>query len=115
MMSESIKHTMYDVGINKTYAAKSGPVHDRRECFANAAALAILNVKGFGTHFPTQLSKDISANFARRFRELYESVLKKDGVYTELLPPPNLMWQVSLNWCGEKKNESDSIGRLPPL
>ena len=81
---------------NKPYAAKLGSVHDMQECFADAAALAILNIKGLGTHFPTQWSKDISPNFAWYFRGLCESALKKAGAYTEPLPPPNLMWQAAL-------------------
>ena len=46
-----------------------------QEAFADAVALAVLNVKGLGTHFPTQFSKDISPCFARYIKGVIEKAL----------------------------------------
>ena len=81
---------------HESVSAKYKTAEEMRECFADAAALAILNVKGLGTHFPSQFSKDMSPNFARYLRGLCENALRKSGRYDEPLPPPNLMWQASL-------------------
>ncbi|MDR1247361.1 MAG: hypothetical protein LBK57_10110 [Clostridiales Family XIII bacterium] len=81
---------------HESVSAKWNTVKEMQECFADAAALSILNVKGLGAHFPSRLSIDMSPNFARFLRGLCESALKKAGKYTEPLPSPNLMWQAKL-------------------
>jgi hypothetical protein len=81
---------------NESVSGKFNSAEEMQECFANAAALSILNVKGLGAHFPSQFSKDMSPNFARYFRGLCENALRKLGIYDEPLPPPNLMWQALL-------------------
>jgi len=82
---------------NASVSTKVNSVKEMQECFADAVALAILNIKGLGTHFPTQWSKDISPSFARYLRGLCENTLQKAGTYAEPLPPPNLMWQAALH------------------
>ena len=75
---------------NDTFSPKLKTIKDKQEAFADAVAIAILNVKGLGTHFPTQFSKDVSHVFARYVRGLCEGALKEAGQYSEPLPPPNM-------------------------
>ena len=55
---------------NESISTKLYTLKEKQEAFADAVALAILNVKGLRTHFPTQFSKDISPFFARYIRKL---------------------------------------------
>lgn len=82
--------------LNDKFSSKLNSTEDTQERFADAVALSILNIKGLGTHFPTQVSKDISPFFARYLRGLCENTLIKMGTYSEPLPEINLMWQASL-------------------
>ena len=55
---------------NESIFAKFDTLEEKQEAFADAVALAILNIKGLGTHFPTKFSKDMSPVFARYINEL---------------------------------------------
>jgi hypothetical protein len=78
---------------NDTFTPKPETLEDKQEAFADAVAIAILNAKGLGTHFPTQFSKDMSYLFARYLRGLCENALQNSGRYSEPLPTPNLPWK----------------------
>jgi hypothetical protein len=61
---------------NKTVYANGIDTHkQKQEAFADAAALAILNVKGLRLNFPTEHSKYISPYFARYIKGLTEKAL----------------------------------------
>ena len=67
-------------------AKKWDKVSEMQEYFADAAAIAILSVKGLGAHFPSRLIKAMSPIFARFLRKLCESALKKSRAHAG--PPP---------------------------
>jgi len=64
--------------LNERVAAKFTSTEDMQESFADAIALAILNVRGLGTHFPTQFSKHIAPMFSRYLHELCEDYFRKE-------------------------------------
>jgi hypothetical protein len=76
---------------NKSVGQKPDTLKDEQEAFADAVALAILNVKGLGTHFPNQFAKAGSPSFALYVRELCTRALERSGSLDEPLPPSNLM------------------------
>jgi hypothetical protein len=55
---------------NEKYFKPLNTLKEKQEGFADAAALAILNIRGLGTHFPTPYSKHMSPLFAGYIREL---------------------------------------------
>ncbi len=63
---------------NEALSVKLDTVKKTQEAFADAVALAILNVKGLRTHFPTQFSKVMSPYFARYIKGL---TAKKAGFH----------------------------------
>jgi Zn-dependent peptidase ImmA (M78 family) len=77
---------------NDSFYPKLETLKDKQEAFADTVAFAILNIKGFGTHFPTRFTKDMSPNFARYVRELCTHALQEKGQLTEPLPMPNPLW-----------------------
>jgi len=56
--------------LNESIRIKFQTQKEKQEAFADATALALLNVKGLGTHFPTPFSKALAPCFARYLREL---------------------------------------------
>jgi len=56
--------------VNESINVRFQTQKEKQEAFADATALAILNVKGLGTHFPTSFSKALAPCFARYLREL---------------------------------------------
>ena len=81
---------------NDTFSPKPETLKDKQEMFSDAVAIAILNAKGLGTHFPTRFSKDMSYLFANYVRGLCEDTLQKSGRYSEPLPPPNTPFKTVL-------------------
>ena len=79
-----------------TFSPKPDTLKDKQEMLADAVAIAILNAKGLGTHFPTQFSKNMSYLFARYVRGLCEVSLQKSGRLTDPLPPPNTPFKTVL-------------------
>jgi len=55
---------------NESIRVELHTLKEKQEAFADATALALLNVKGLGTHFPTPFSKALAPSFARYLREL---------------------------------------------
>ena len=55
---------------NESVFARFDTLKEKQEAFADAVAFAILNVKGLGTHFPNQFSKERSPVFAKYIKEL---------------------------------------------
>jgi len=60
---------------NESVSTKLSTIKEKQEAFADAVALAILNIKGLRTHFPTQFSKYMSPIFARYVRGLTANIV----------------------------------------
>jgi hypothetical protein len=74
---------------NTKLGVKLKTLKEKQEAFADSAALEILNTKGLRTHFPTGMSKDMSYIHANYLRKLCMAALRKRGILSEPLPPPN--------------------------
>ena len=55
---------------NESIKVQLQTLKEKQEAFADATALALLNVKGLGTHFPTPFSRSLAPSFACYLREL---------------------------------------------
>ena len=55
---------------NESLRVPLDTLKEKQEAFADATALAILHIRGLGTHFPTQYSKHMAPHFAQYIQQV---------------------------------------------